>query len=64
MFALGEWLKVVNMENGRQVVVIVTDRHDNLTDIDLSFQAYATLRDYDGTTDSGNIPVRIERVVQ
>ena len=60
MIPLGAYLKVTNMENARSIVVLVVDRHDGLTDLDLSFQAYTTLRDYDGTLDSGRIPVLIE----
>jgi len=62
MFPLGSFLKVTNMENARSIIVEVTDRHDGLTDLDLSFQAYTTLRDYDGVMDSGKIPVIISKV--
>jgi len=60
-YPLGTLLMVTNKENGREVIVEVTDRHDYKTDIDLSFWAYTELRDW-AWNDSGRIDVKIEEV--
>ncbi len=59
MYPFGTVLRVTNTENGRTVDVVVTDRHDYKTDLDLSFIAYTTLRDWDWN-DSGHTPVTME----
>ncbi len=61
MYPFGTVLKVTNTENGRTVDVIVSDRHDYKTDIDLSMQAWTKLRNWDWN-DSGNMPVTMEVV--
>ena len=60
-YPLGTKIRVTNLENGRTVDVIVTDRHDYKTDLDLSLYAWSTLRDYDWN-DSGNMQVTTEEV--
>ena len=60
-YPLGTMLKVTNTSNELWVIVKVTDRCDDLTDLDLSFIAYTEIKDWDWN-DSGSIDVRIEEV--
>jgi len=60
-YPLGTLLCVTNIENNRSVFVIIADRHDYRTDIDLSFIAYTELRDFDWN-DNGKINVTIKEI--